>query len=192
MPRQRTYVFCSVPVGKWQDILHGDLAGWVRSWEDFGEPVSTLMHSIKDWSSAVYDQLSDLRVERWQRNGVFLLGDAAHAMTPNLGQGANSAMVDALVLVNLLTEAADNRAWREAGRRYEQLRQPFVTKIQNAALLGGRVASWRNPMARAVRDTLLLLTIRVPAARRASLRLTSGYNPAEQPFLHSPVPAAGK
>ncbi|MGH7459538.1 MAG: FAD-dependent oxidoreductase [Longimicrobiales bacterium] len=187
LPRRRTYVFCSVPVGGWQDILRGDIARWVKSWEDFGEPVSTLMHSIQDWSGAVYDQLSDLRVERWQRNGVFLLGDAAHAMTPNLGQGANSAMVDALVLVNLLAESAANRSWRDAGRRYEQLRRPFVTRLQNAALLGGRCAAWRNPLARAVRDTFIQVTTRIPTVHRSSLMLTGGYNPLEQPFLRAPV-----
>lgn len=187
LPGNRTYLFCSVPLGRWQDILQDQLANWVNSWDDFGEPVTTLIRSVQDWSSAVYDELSDLRVERWQRNGVFLLGDAAHAMTPNLGQGANSAMVDALVLVNLLTEAAANRAWREAGRRYEQLRRPFVTRIQNAALFGGRMAAWRNPVARVARDAFFLLSMRVPPIRRASLRLTSGYNPAEQPFLRAPV-----
>ena len=43
----------------------------------------------------LYDELQDVRVESWHEGPVFLIGDAAHAMTPNLGQGANSAMVDA-------------------------------------------------------------------------------------------------
>ncbi|MGH7469309.1 MAG: FAD-dependent oxidoreductase [Longimicrobiales bacterium] len=191
LPGQRTYVFCSVPIGRWQEILERRLGAWVKSWEDFGEPISTLMRSMQDWNGAVYDELSDLRVERWQRNGVFLLGDAAHAMTPNLGQGANSAMVDALVLVNLLTEVAHQRAWREAGRRYEQLRRPFVTRIQNAALIGGRLASLKNPAARALRDTALRMVMQLAPLQRSSLKLTAGYNPAEQPYLRSPVRVAG-
>jgi 2-polyprenyl-6-methoxyphenol hydroxylase-like FAD-dependent oxidoreductase len=191
LPGQRTYVFCSVPLGRWQEILNGRLEAWLSSWTDFGEPIVTLLRSVRDWTGAVYDELSDLRVERWQRNGVFLLGDAAHAMTPNLGQGANSAMVDALVLVNLLTEVAPQRAWREAGRRYEQLRRPFVTKIQNAALLGGRLASWRNPVTRAVRDSLFRVITNFPPLLRSSLLLSAGYNPAEQHYLRTPVRIAG-
>lgn len=187
LPGKRTYVFCSVPLGEWDSIRQNRLQEWVDSWDDFGEPIRTLMRSVTDWSSAVYDELADLRVDRWQRNGVFLLGDAAHAMTPNLGQGANSAMVDALVLVNLLAEAAESQAWREAGRRYEQLRRPFVTRIQNAALMGGRMAAWKNPLARALRDQSMKALVHVAPIRKASLLLTSGYNPAEQPFLHAPV-----
>ena len=187
---KRSYVFCSVPLGQWQQIRDNELDRWLESWDDFG-PIYTLMRSVEDWRTAVYDELSDLRVERWQRNGVFLLGDAAHAMTPNLGQGANSAMVDALVLVNLLTEAAVNRNWRDVGRRYEQLRRPFVTRIQNAALLGGRMAAWTNPAARALRAAMLRTAGSIAPLRNASLRLVSGYNPAEQPFLHAPVRMPG-
>jgi 2-polyprenyl-6-methoxyphenol hydroxylase-like FAD-dependent oxidoreductase len=182
----RTYVFCSVPLGRWRDILHNGLTEWSQTWQDFGEPTLSLLRAVSDWPSAVYDELSDLRVERWQRNGVFLLGDAAHAMTPNLGQGANSAMVDGLLLVNLLQEAAPARAWREAGRRYEQLRRPFLVKTQNAALLGGWAAAWKNPVARGLRNNLIRLVTSIPAARRSSLLLTAGYHPPELPYLRPP------
>ena len=187
LPGNRTYVFCSVPLGEWESIRQNRLQEWLNTWDDFGEPTRSLIRSVTDWSSAVYDELADLRVDRWQRNGVFLLGDAAHAMTPNLGQGANSAMVDALVLVNLLVEAADSQAWREAGRRYEQLRRPFVTRIQNAALMGGRMAGWKNPLARALRDQSMKAFVHIAPIRKASLKLTSGYTPVEQPVLHAPV-----
>jgi 2-polyprenyl-6-methoxyphenol hydroxylase-like FAD-dependent oxidoreductase len=182
----RTYVFCTVPIGRWREILAHGLAEWSQSWTAFGEPTLTLLRAVTDWQSAVYDELSDVRVERWQRNGVFLLGDAAHAMTPNLGQGANSAMVDGLLLVNLLQEAAPSRAWRDAGRRYEQLRRPFVTRIQNAALLGGRMAASKNPVARALRNGLLRLSSRLPSVFRTSMLLTAGYHPAELPYLRAP------
>jgi hypothetical protein len=42
-------------------------------------------------------------------------------------------------------------------------------------------------VARAARAGIFMLSMRVPPIRRASLRLTSGYNPAEQPFLRAPV-----
>jgi 2-polyprenyl-6-methoxyphenol hydroxylase-like FAD-dependent oxidoreductase len=184
LPGNRTYVFCSVPLGKWQDILAHSLPAWVASWRDFGAPIASLMESVTDWHSAVYDELTDLRVERWYRDRVFLLGDAAHAMTPNLGQGANSAMTDALVLVNLLSEHRDDPA--SAGARYEEIRKPFVTRIQRTALFGGAIASWTSPLARLARDSFFRFGSSIGPVRRSSMQLTAGYNRAEQSLLRSP------
>ena len=184
LPNDRTYVFCSVPVGTWQHILAQSLTEWVKTWLDFGPPIATLMESMTDWRSAVYDELTDLRAERWYQHGVFLLGDAAHAMTPNLGQGANSAMVDALVLINLLAQHGGDLA--AVGAIYERIRKPFVTRIQRTALFGGRMASWTSPVARSLRDTVMRVGSRIVPLRHASMRLTAGYNPREQLWLHSP------
>ena len=180
LPGDRTYLFCSVPIGQWQRILSSDLENWIRSWDDFGEPVSSLVRAI-DWSAAVYDELSDVRVDRWSRDRIILVGDAAHAMTPNLGQGANSAMTDALVLINLIALARGDVAG--AAARYEQIRRPFVTRIQDAAWVGGRAASWTSAPARTIRDGAIRLSNRIALARRASMMLTAGYNPAEQEYL---------
>jgi 2-polyprenyl-6-methoxyphenol hydroxylase-like FAD-dependent oxidoreductase len=187
LPENRTYVFCSVPLGQWQDIRANRLGEWVESWRDFGSPVYPLMRSVEDWNRAVYDELSDLRVDRWYDKRIILLGDAAHAMTPNLGQGANSAMVDGLVLVNLLVETSVTGDWRSAARRYEQLRKPFVRRLQRAALMGGRIASWTSKYARGMRDGTLRFLDHVGPIRRTSMKIAAGYNPAEEPYLHPPV-----
>ena len=184
LPRDRTYVFCSVPLGRWQYILAHSLDEWVASWRDCGAPIATLMESITDWRGAVYDELTDLRAERWHQSGLFLLGDAAHAMTPNLGQGANSAMVDALVLINLLAQYGGNVT--VVGAKYEQIRRPFVTRIQRTALAGGRMASWTSPVARYLRDAFLRVGSRIGPVRRSSMLLTAGFNPREQSWLRTP------
>jgi 2-polyprenyl-6-methoxyphenol hydroxylase-like FAD-dependent oxidoreductase len=186
LPNNRTYVFCSVPLGNWQHILTDSLDEWVESWRDFGPPISTLMESITDWRSAVYDELTDLRAKCWHNNGAFLLGDAAHAMTPNLGQGANSAMVDALVLINLLAHHCGDVT--AAGAEYQRIRKAFVTRIQHSALLGGRMASWTSAVARDLRDTFIRVGSRIGPLRRSSMRLTAGFNPREQPWLRTPRP----
>jgi 2-polyprenyl-6-methoxyphenol hydroxylase-like FAD-dependent oxidoreductase len=49
-----------------------------------------------------YDEPEQVRVTPRSSGRTFLIGDAAHAMTPNYGQGANAAMVDAVVLTTLL------------------------------------------------------------------------------------------
>lgn len=69
-------------------------------------------------------------IESWSTNRITLLGDAAHAMLPTLGQGANSAIQDAGVLAIALAEF-DTIA--EALQRYEDERLPITAAIQNGS-----------------------------------------------------------
>jgi salicylate hydroxylase len=67
-------------------------------------------------------------LNHWSRDGrITLLGDAAHAMTPFLGQGASSAIEDAVVLARAL---ADSATTGEALARYEAARIERATMIQ--------------------------------------------------------------
>jgi 2-polyprenyl-6-methoxyphenol hydroxylase-like FAD-dependent oxidoreductase len=99
----------------------------------------------------------------WVRGRVALLGDAAHAMTPNLGQGGAQAIEDAAVLAHLLARDGDVPA---ALRAYEAARRPRVRAVVHQARRLGALGQWEGAAARAVRDALLA---RVPASlnRRA-------------------------
>lgn len=69
-------------------------------------------------------------IDRWSTNRITLLGDAAHAMLPTLGQGANTAIQDAGVLAIAL---AESNSVKEALQRYEEERRPITTAIQTAS-----------------------------------------------------------
>ncbi|RLP84394.1 FAD-binding protein [Micromonospora sp. BL4] len=103
------------------------------------------------------------------RGRVALLGDAAHAMTPNLGQGAGQAIEDAVVLGAVCGDGVD--ALPAALKEYDRQRRPRSQAIARAALRAGRYGQQlRNPLAVAVRDAALRLT---PA--RAALRGMARY-----------------
>jgi len=91
-------------------------------------------------------------VDHWGQGRITLLGDAAHPMTPNLGQGAGQAIEDALVLSEELSAQEDPVT---ALRRYEAQRIPRTTKLVLASRKFGTVAHWSNPVARAVRNAAL-------------------------------------
>lgn len=66
---------------------------------------------------------------RWSYGRVTLLGDAAHPMFPFFGQGAAQSVEDAAVLARCLASASAS----EALQRYEALRMPRTTRLQEAS-----------------------------------------------------------
>jgi len=91
---------------------------------DYAEPVPTLLDALDTIGgrSAVHTaQIEEVVLDSWSRSGVLLIGDAAHATSPNMAQGAAMALEDAIVLAESLT-AADSVA--EALSVYEHRRRP--------------------------------------------------------------------
>ncbi|MCZ7422300.1 FAD-dependent monooxygenase [Verrucosispora sp. WMMA2121] len=90
------------------------------------------------------------------RGRVALLGDAAHAMTPHLGQGACQAIEDAVTLGAVAGPAVDVAA---ALRAYDRLRRPRSQAVARAAARTARFGQeLRHPAAIAVRNAMLRLT----------------------------------
>jgi 2-polyprenyl-6-methoxyphenol hydroxylase-like FAD-dependent oxidoreductase len=91
-------------------------------------------------------------LKAWGRGRITILGDAAHPMTPFLGQGACQALEDAVALG---TSLANGRDPGDGLREYERQRIPranaFVTRSRRA----GQLARVRNPVLAAARNALL-------------------------------------
>ncbi|SCE97238.1 FAD-dependent monooxygenase [Micromonospora mirobrigensis] len=103
------------------------------------------------------------------RGRVALLGDAAHAMTPNLGQGAQLALEDAVTLGAACATGPAHVS--SALAAYDRQRRPRTQEVARASLRAGRYGQQlRNPLAVAARDTVLRLT---PA--RMALRAMARY-----------------
>lgn len=94
-------------------------------------------------------------LERWGEGRVTLLGDAAHPMTPNAGQGACMAIEDGLVLANSLSEKADPAA---ALRLYEDRRRERTAATVELARRFGKMGQLSNGFARAVRNAIIHVT----------------------------------
>jgi 2-polyprenyl-6-methoxyphenol hydroxylase-like FAD-dependent oxidoreductase len=82
------------------------------------------------------------------------MGDAAHATTPNLGQGACMAIEDAVILSNLVESRATAE---EAFRMFEEKRIRRTTKIVNDSWQLGKMAQWENPVMASLRNLMISL-----------------------------------
>lgn len=92
-----------------------------------------------------------------------LIGDAAHAMTPNLGQGANQALEDAAQLIRCLTLVADQprisaSAFDSVLGRYDRSRRRRAQRIAYRSRALGRIGQWTDPAAVGARSLAFRLT----------------------------------
>ncbi|WP_300014502.1 FAD-dependent monooxygenase [Pseudonocardia sp.] len=107
---------------------------------------------------------------------VALLGDAAHAMTPDLGQGACLAFEDAVTLAGVLDTTADVAA---ALARYDALRRPRTTDLMRQARRMNRILTLRGPAGR-LRDAALRLLPRGPATRAMAAQFRFDPRPGQR------------
>jgi 2-polyprenyl-6-methoxyphenol hydroxylase-like FAD-dependent oxidoreductase len=106
-------------------------------------------------------------LRHWGRGRITLLGDAAHAMTFNVGQGACQALEDAVVLGALVGEAAEAGGPPEqALRRFEAVRRPRTDPLVQRARRIGEIALWKGARSCRGRDALLRAVLNGPAVAR--------------------------
>lgn len=90
----------------------------------------------------IVSDIFDLKpIDKWQKDNVCLIGDAAHATTPNLGQGACQAIEDAYVLGKLLDKGL---SIEKAISEYESLRRKKAHMIVNTSWTFGKIAHIEN------------------------------------------------
>jgi 2-polyprenyl-6-methoxyphenol hydroxylase-like FAD-dependent oxidoreductase len=103
--------------------------------------------------------IKDLKpMSEWGKGRITLMGDAAHATTPNAGRGASEALEDAVVVSRLLAELPDldDRARVEAAlKAYEDQRRKPTASVTKLSRQIGLLGKWKNPVARTVRGVYL-------------------------------------
>lgn len=118
-------------------------------------PIRELIEATPEAAILRTDVLHRPPCRRWGRGRVTLLGDAAHPLTPNLGQGACLAIEDGVVLADCLRAIPDPTA---ALRRYEALRRRRTAGIVRRALHLGWIGQWRSAPACWLRDRMVAWT----------------------------------
>ncbi|MDK9500251.1 FAD-dependent monooxygenase [Streptomyces katrae] len=157
--RYYLYATARVPAGTRSPDPRAELRRRFGAWHD---PVPALLERVARLAPAdvLQNDLYDLAapLPRLHHGRTAWLGDAAHAMAPNLGQGGCQAIEDAVVLAHLLP--AGNAGYGEGGRdpvpaalaAYTAARRARTDAVRVRARRVGRLGALRNPLAAAARD----------------------------------------
>ncbi|WP_372347208.1 FAD-dependent oxidoreductase [Streptomyces sp. KL116D] len=153
--------------------------------------------AVTTWSDTSMLDIFTTVVPRWSRPGLVLIGDAAHTLTPVLGQGVNHAITDAAVLARMVAPAlrAEDRAAAlgRATSRFQEEREAPVARARALQLRQERAFALSGPLPVLLRRAAYRL---VNASAPLKRRILSGiYYPLQEadrvrPFDVAPVPTA--
>jgi 2-polyprenyl-6-methoxyphenol hydroxylase-like FAD-dependent oxidoreductase len=131
----------------------GELRGRFGAWH---EPIPTVLAHTSPQAVLRHDIYWLPKLDSYCRGNVVLLGDAAHAMTPNLGQGGGQALEDAIVLAAAVSRARNTAT---ALSQYDRERRPRTQAMSREATRQLRFGQQlHSPVAVAVRNTAVALT----------------------------------
>lgn len=142
-----------------------------EAFADFSGPAELIINATPDADAVHYSDIEQIVIPKWVNGNVALIGDAAHAMCPDLGQGGSMAIEDAITLVRSL-ERSDDVAG--ALKDYEASRQGRVRSIQQRSRTYGWMVHRKAPLSRAVRNGIVR---RARPRRLAHFTVASLINP---------------
>jgi len=152
LPREQPYSEAEL-VSLSSEVLRPML---LERFTDYYEPIPSLISRTRDIIALNIFDIQSL--PSWHAGRVMLIGDAAHAVSPNSGQGASLALEDAMYLAKLLRDCGSD--YRAAFVRFEHDRKPRVERIVAA---GRRAASDKeivSPLKSKIRNFMIAMMLR--------------------------------
>jgi len=143
----RVYCYATANTSEGAAGAEGEVAELRSRFGDWHDPIPDLVAAATESEVMRHDLYELPDVASFARGKVALLGDAAHAMTPNLGQGACQALEDAATLAHMPHDLA----------RYDQERRRRTQDIVKRSRQMGAMGQWSFRPAVALRDVLMPL-----------------------------------
>lgn len=118
--------------------IPADVASWSHSFPHLASLFKRIVRET-DPARIRWTAFETVRLRRWHAGRVGVLGDAAHSMPPNLGQGSGCAMMNALALAVAVDQVDDIEP---ALAEWERRERPLTEHTQKWSTLYGRVTTW--------------------------------------------------
>lgn len=138
------------------DAPEGRKAEVSAMFKNWHRPIPALIEATNPADIIKNDARDRKPIKRWGDGRVTLLGDAAHPITPNVGQGACMAIEDAACLAKCLLVSSDMKLGL---RTYEALRGSRTAQMARQARRIGAIGQWENPWIVRGRDLITHLVL---------------------------------
>jgi 2-polyprenyl-6-methoxyphenol hydroxylase-like FAD-dependent oxidoreductase len=153
--KERMYWYAAATAPEAQpDAANGRKKELEAMFQDWFPAISELIAATDEIDILTTDLYDRVPTRPWSQHNITLLGDAAHPMLPTMGQGACTALEDALAIAKCLQEQPNPT---DAFQQYEALRFPRTAEIVKQSLRSGKMGELQNPVAVALRNTLMKL-----------------------------------
>jgi 2-polyprenyl-6-methoxyphenol hydroxylase-like FAD-dependent oxidoreductase len=163
-------LFWSIRVAEDAAIRSRPLKQWKEGIIELCPLAEDLLSQIEDWEQVLTARYGDVRMRRWHGDRLVFIGDAGHAMSPQLGQGVNLALEDASCLAGCLAKFPLEKALPE----YSRLRGPVLRYYQFAT-------RWLTPVFQSdyewispIRHGGFRVSQRIPIMRKMMTRSMAG------------------
>ncbi|MFZ0833836.1 MAG: FAD-dependent monooxygenase, partial [Mycobacterium sp.] len=140
MGHRGTYWFVTERAAEGSAAAEGELAYLRRRYSSWIQPIPDILGGTDPAVVLRHDLYDRTRARVWACGRLVLVGDAAHAMRPHLGQGGCQALEDAAILAAFAGGAADLHT---AFARFASFRQPRVAPLIRESALLGRIVNLR-------------------------------------------------
>ena len=140
MGAEHTYWFATERAREGATAAEGELTYLRRKYSPWAQPIPDLLAATNPSEIQRHDIYDRARAKVWARGPMVLVGDAAHAMRPHLGQGGCQGLEDAAILAAFAAGADDLAS---AFARFAAFRQPRVKPLVRESALFGRVVNLR-------------------------------------------------
>lgn len=132
-----------------------------KMYAGFGDPIPAIIAATPE-TSIIRNDISDLKpIPKWYQGRICLIGDAAHATTPNMGQGGGQAVEDAWFLSQILKEESQPEL---AFKRFQDKRRKKVDQVVRTSWQIGKIA--HLPFGQGLRNFLLRKTPKALAEKQ--------------------------
>lgn len=155
VPLTNGRIYCYATANRPQNTPPDDhKATMLALFGNWHHPIKQVIQAMPD-EEILYNDISDIEpLPYWVDGQTVLLGDAAHAMTPNMGQGACQAIEDGVILAQMLNKHATIKDALEA---YQKVRIPHTRKVVLRSRSIGQMGQQTNPVIITVRNQLMRL-----------------------------------
>lgn len=168
---QSAAFFWSLPAASYPEWRNQGLDSWKQRVTGYWPELKPLLNQFQSVDDLTFSQYNDTIMQHWHYDHLVFIGDSAHCTSPQLGQGANLGLIDALTLSNCLQQTG---SINNSLKLFSERRRNHLRFYQLASRLLTPFFQSDSKSAALIRDKSFGLLCKTPYVKTQMLRTLAG------------------